>query len=500
MFGFLKKSKTSNQEQPDKKDDNSSKNENITKDSVPSSIMQCEELVKNIFGKSSDVVIQSFDTQKGKAMVVYIDGLINKDLLDRDIISPLKSKNFDSDINLAIKSHYEELTEMPAFVQEVVQGKTALFYEGSKKIFVIDIKQWDKRSVEAPDTETAILGPREGFTESIRTNTALLRRKLRTPKLIIESMIIGKQGNTPIGIAYIEGIVNRDVLNEVKSRLSEIDTDAVFAVGSIEQYICKNRFSPVSGMGNTQKPDVIASRILEGRVAIFCDGAPIVLTVPELFIENLHTSDDYYERIPLVSILRLLRIFGLSIAVVLPGLAVAIITFSQEMMPEVFLNTLITATQKVPLPMGAEIFFLLLMFELLSEAGVRMPKSVGTAITIVGGLVVGDAAVNAGIVSAPSVIIVATTAVAHFIVPGISGFILLNRLLFLILGGTMGLIGIGTGVIIMLTQLISLESFGIPILSSFSKNELKDSIFRFPLESMKFRPASIAKDNVRRRK
>ena len=499
MFGLFKKRKTNGQKWAGTTSGESAGPQSTAQDAVPPSILQCEKRVRDLLGNSFDIVVEAFDTFKKKAMIVYIDGLINKDLMERDIISPLKSREFDGDVNLALKTHYKEIAEMPAFVSEVLQGQTALFYEGSQKIYIIDIKQWDKRSVETPDTESVIRGPREGFTESIRTNTALLRRRLRTPKLTIENMVLGREGNTPVGIAYVEGIVNRDVLSELKYRLSQIDTDAIFESGNIEQYICRHKFSPVSGMGSTQKPDVVAARILEGRVAVFCDGTPHVLTIPELFVENLQSSEDYYNRILLATTLRLLRIVGLFITLMLPGLSVAIITFSQEMMPSVFLNSLVASTQKTPLPSGAEIFLLILMFELLKEAGTRLPKTVGSAITIVGALIIGDAAVSAGIVSAPAVIIVALTAVSSFIVPTLPEFVILYRMLFFFLGGTMGLIGIGTGVVIMLIQLVSTESFGVPILSSFSKNELKDIIFRFPLRSMTYRPESIAKDNVRRR-
>ncbi len=500
VFGFLKKHRKNSQGKHNKKNDKNNTNENVAQDTIPSSISQCEKLVQSIFGNSSDIIIQTFDTQKEKALLVYVDGLVSKNLMDRDIISPLKAKGFNGDMSLAIQTHYQEVFNVSTFVSEVLHGQTALFYEGSKKIYMIDIKQCDRRSVETPDTEAVIRGPREGFTENFRTNTSLLRRKLRTPKLVIENVIIGRQSNTPVSIAYIEGIVNQDVLKEVKSRLDKIDTDAILESGNIEQYICKHKFSPVSGIGTTQKPDVAAARILEGRVAVFCDGTPHVLTIPELFVENLQTSEDYYNRILLATTLRILRFLGLFITIMLPGLSVAIITFSQEMMPTVFLNSLIASTQKTPLPAGAEIFLLILMFELLKEAGTRLPKTVGSAITIVGALIIGDAAVSAGIVSAPAVIIVALTAVSSFIVPTLPEFIILYRMLFLFLGGSLGLIGIGTGVVIMLTQLVSTESFGIPILSSFSKNELKDIILRFPLRSMIYRPAAIAKDNMRRRK
>jgi spore germination protein KA len=354
--------------------------------------------------------------------------------------------------------------------------------------------------VEPPDSEAVIRGPKEGFTENIRTNTSLIRRKIKNPNLVFENIVLGRQTNTIVELVYVDGIVNQDVLKELKRRISEIDTDSVLESGHIEQYIEENPLSPFSCMGVTQKPDILATRILEGRVAVLCDGTPHVLTIPEMFIENIHTGEDYYNRALFTTIIRILRIIGLFITIMLPGMYVAVVTFNQEMLPPVFLINIITSSQKTPMPAAAELFLMILMFELLKEAGTRLPKAVGSAITIVGSLIIGDAAVNAGIVSAPMVIVVALTAVTGFILPNLSEFIIIYRLVFLFLGSTMGLIGIGSGIVIMLTQLISANSFGIPILSSFSKNEMKDMVLRFPLWSLKYRPSSIAKNNVKRQK
>lgn len=467
---------------------------------IPGSIDKCEEIVKEIFGDSSDIVIDVLETRTGKAMIVFVDGLADKDLVDRDIIAPLKSVNFQGNITAAIRSGITDVDSMTAVTGQVLQGNTAVFFEGRKLAAIADLKSFQMRSVESPDAEAAIRGPREGFTENLRTNTSLLRRKIRTPDLIMENITVGRQTNTIITLAYIKGIVNTDVLDKVKYRISKIDADSIMESGYIEQYITENGLSPVSGIGLTQKPDVAASKILEGRVAVICDGTPHVLTIPELFIENIQTSEDYYNRPILSSLLRLLRILGLFITVMLPGISVAVITYNQEMMPAVFFQNLIVSTAKTPLPAGAEIFLLILMFELLREAGTRLPKAVGSAITIVGALIIGEAAVNAGIVSAPAVIIVALTAVTSFIVPNLTEFTLMYRLVFLFLGGTMGLIGIGSGLVIMFTQLISTTSFGVSLLDSFSKTELLDSAVRFPLWSLKLRPVSIAKNNVVRKK
>lgn len=345
-----------------------------------------------------------------------------------------------------------------------------------------------------------IRGPKEGFTENIRTNTALLRKRIKNQRLVIENQVYGRQTSTQVEIVYIDGIVNQRVLAEVKKRLAKIDVDNISESGIIEQYICENVLSPVSGIGLTQKPDVVVMRILEGRVAIMCDGTPHVLTLPELFIENLQTVEDYYNRPVYATFIRILRLIALFITVMLPGLSVAILTFNEEMVPSTFLISVINSTLKTPMPLAAEVFLLTLMFELLREAGTRLPRAVGSAITIVGSLIIGEAAVSAGIVSEPMVIVVAITAVTSFMIPNLIEFAIVYRAMFWLLGSLMGLIGIGTGIVIMLTQLGSTDSFGIPILSSFSKSELKDSILRFRLEFLKFRPSSIAKDNMKRKK
>jgi len=441
--------------------------------------------------------MERFEINKSAVIVAYIDGLLNKDLIDRDIIAPLKSPGFKGRVSSAINAIYQERSTLSDCISDLLNGNVVIFCDNSEA-FSVDFKQWDKRAIETPDAETVTRGPKEGFTETIRTNTALIRRKIKNTNLIFENMTLGKQTNTLISLVYIKGIVNRDILAEVKTRLSKINVDAVLESGYIEQYIEQNTFSPISGVGVTQKPDIAAARILEGRVAILCDGTPHVLTIPELFIENFHTSEDYYNRTLQALILRTLRVIGLFIGVLLPGLSVAFMTYNAETIPSPFLIHIISSTQKTPLPTAAEAFFLILMFELLKESGTRLPKTVGSAITIVGSLIIGDAAVNAGIVGAPMVIIIALTAVSSFIVPSLSEYILVYRLFFLFLGAVMGLIGIGSGVVIMLVQLISTESFGIPILSSFSKYERRDAILRYPLWSMKFRPSSIAKDNIRR--
>lgn len=250
-------------------------------------------------------------------------------------------------------------------------------------------------------------------------------------KFSLESVKIGKRTQTNIEITYTEDIVNKDVLKEVKRWLSLIDTDAILESGYIEQFIEDNPYSIVSTVGNTQKPDVVAAKILEGRVAIFCDGTPHVLTVPHLFIENMQTGEDYYIRPYLATFLRLIRFLVLFISIMLPALYVDFQTYDQEMIPTTLLITMASSREGVPFPALAEALIMVILFELLKESGLRLPKADGSAVSMVGALIVGEAAVSAGLVSAPMVIVVAATAVASFILPSLNETIVFYRFFFL---------------------------------------------------------------------
>lgn len=264
-----------------------------------------------------------------------------------------------------------------------------------------------------------------------------------------------------------------------------------------------NPYSLISTIGDTQKPDVVAGKLLEGRVAMFCDGTPHVLTMPKFFIEDIQASEDYYARTYYATFLRFLRVFSLLLSIVLPGLYVALQTFHQEMIPTVLLITMAGAREGVPFPAIIEAFLMTLMLELIKESGIRLPRAVGSAVSIVGALVLGQAAVEAGIVSAPMVIVVAATAIAEFAVPSLTEGIILYRLILILLGGFMGLYAMTCGLIIIIVQIISLNSFGIPYgfpLAPGNKQGLKDSIIRFPLWTLIFRPKILEKKNMIRQR
>jgi spore germination protein KA len=468
--------------------------------------------LQEAFKKSNDVIFYEFATSYGiKVLIVYIDGLVNKEILGRDVINSfiIKSKELQANTLLDSKvlkdliavASVTETKTMSTVIDDVLNGNTVLFVDGVATALLIDSKGWEKRAVAEPDTETVIRGPREGFIENIRTNTSLLRRKIKNPNLVFENITLGKQTKTNVAIAYIDGIVNQSILGEVRRRLNKIDTDSILETGYIEQFIEDSPFSVLATVANTQKPDIVAAKILEGRVAIFCDGTPHVLTVPHLFIETLQNSEDYYMRPLLATAWRILRISAFLISIFVPSFYVALQTFHQEMIPTILLLRMVGTNSDIPFPAGAEMLIMLVFYELLRESGIRLPRAVGSAISIVGALIVGESAVNAGLVSAPVVIITAIAGVTGFIVPALSEAVMIYRILFLIAGSVMGLYGIVCGIFIAVMHAVSLRSCGVPFTSTLAPSDesvFKDFIFRFPLWTMKKRPGAIEKNNQQR--
>lgn len=455
----------------------------------------------NIFNSTSDLILHEFKTQKNNhVMVCYIEGFIDRSILDRDIIKPIISNLENSrDIkSVLFVSNMEKEMELENIAEKLNYGNIALFIDGINYAYTINLNNWEKRSIEEPQAEAVVRGPKEGFIEDISTNKAMLRRRIRSSDLVFEDYIIGKQTKTKISIAYLQGTVNEDVLNGVKNRIGKINIDGILESGYIQQLIEDNPGSLVSTIADTQKPDVVVGKILEGRVAVFCDGTPHVLTMPKVFIEDIQTSEDYYLRPYFATFLRGLRVFSLFLSIVLPGLYVALQTFHQEMIPTVLLITMAGAREGVPFPAIVEAFLMTLMLELIKESGIRLPRAVGSAVSIVGALVLGQAAVEAGIVSAPMVIVVAATAIAEFAVPSLTEAVIIYRFILILLGGFMGLYAMICGLVIIIVQIISLDSFGISYGFPFAptnKQGLKDSIIRFPLWSFIFRPESLEKRN-----
>ncbi|MDT3425337.1 spore germination protein KA [Paenibacillus forsythiae] len=489
--------------------------------SVSGEIEQDLALLRTILASSSDIVFREFqmgDAQK--AAIIFLDGMVNTVIVDSDIIRPLlrygeamlqksslSSASLESllrnqVITAAQVSSGEQIQEA---VDHVLSGDTVLLIDGVKKALFISAKGWGKRAVEEPATEAVIRGPREGFTENLLTNISLIRRRLRTPQLKIEGIQLGRLSKTDVAITYLSGVADDSIVEEVRKRVSRIDIDAILESGYVEELIEDNSFSIFPQVNYTERPDKIVANLLEGKVAILIDNTPFALIVPVTFFEMMQASEDYYQRYFISTLIRLLRYLFLVIALLLPSLYIALLTFHQEMLPTSLLLSAAASREAVPFPAIVEALLMEISFEALREAGVRLPRPVGQAVSIVGALVIGEASVSAGIVSAPMVIIVSITGIASFIIPSYSQAITIRLLRFpmMLLAGTLGLYGVLLGVLFILIHLARLRSFGVPYLSPLAPlhtSDLKDVLVRVPWWGMIRRSTESAKNNPRRMK
>lgn len=489
------------------------KNEHLY--NLPTDINQYLHELNKEFGNSADIVIRRFELGSDKqisAALVYTDGLANnKEISDffKVLLKDFPQKNITVSINKYIQDHLlifgdvKEVHSKTEVYNEILRGSVAIIIAEESTTLIVGTKGWESRAIAEPENEMTIRGPREGFNENIRTNTALVRRKIPSTKLRYEQKYIGTLTETAVGIMYIKGIVNPKIVEEVKRRLNRIEIDSILESGYIEELIQDSTFSLFPTVYNTERPDKVASELLQGKVAIFVDGTPFVLIVPVSIAMYFQAGDDYYLRFPIGSFLRILRIATFFIATTLPSFYVAVTTYHRELIPTTLLVRLAAQREGIPFPAIIEAFLMEITFEILREAGLRMPKSIGQAVSIVGALVLGTAAVDAGIVSAAMVIIVAMTAISNFTTPGYDMAIAsrIIRFILLVLAGTLGLFGMLFGLILFVIHLSSLRSFGIPYLAGIAPMNLsdqKDIFVRVPWFWMKRRPYLFSqKDQVR---
>jgi spore germination protein KA len=474
------------------------------------------EEIKHTFGPSTDIIIREIRIGEAASMesaIIYTDGLADVTNLLEVIMVEIREAKLEPNVTLpdqVIQRLQENslsvgeinvVTELQQLYTSVLSGDTAMLFQGSEKGLLLNTRKWKERSVEEPNAQSVVRGPRDGFTENIRTNTALVRRRIKDPNLWMESIQVGRISKTDVNLMYMNGIVNEKVVEEVRQRLGRIDIDAIFESGNIEELIQDETFTLFPTIYNTERPDSISSQILEGRVAIFVDGTPFVLTVPAIFTQFFQASEDYYQRADFATLLRMLRFLCFFISLLAPSLYIAVTTFHQELLPPQLLVGLIAAREGVPFPAFIEALLMEITFEILREAGLRLPKSIGQAVSIVGTLVIGQAAVEAGLVSPSMVIVVSLTAISNFVFPSFSMGIAVRILRFpiMLLAASFGLFGITVGLIAIVLHLCSLRSFGIPYLSPFGPfilSDQKDSIFRVPQWAMYSRPRLISQKNI----
>ncbi|MBQ8425109.1 MAG: spore germination protein [Clostridia bacterium] len=362
----------------------------------------------------------------------------------------------------------------------------------------------EKRGIQEPPSAKVIKGPREGFVEDITTNNVLVRKRLKTPNLKIINLYVGERSKTQISLYYIQDVAKQEIVEKVKKIIESISIDAVIDSYYIVSYLEGDEVKFFKRVGNTEKPDVFCSKILEGRVGIMVDGSPMALTVPFVLIEDLQSAGDYYSTPAFATFTRIMRFIGLVIAILIPGIYVSLQSYNYRILPINFLITLLSSIEGLSVPPLIEILLVLFLFEIISEASVRMPSAMGMALSIIGALALGNTAVDAGIISPPSIVIVAISSVALHIIPDQFDQTRILRILFTVIGGIIGLYGIYVGIIYLITYLCSLESFGVPYLVPYSpsvKSDKKDGFIMKPIQRMKYRPMLMSgKDKVRQGK
>lgn len=473
-------------------------------------------LFKKVFADDDTIEYRKISSKGSnplKFCLVYVNGMVNNDALSRNIIKPLmKALARDLLLNNRTLDHISQrvididnikiTASLHEIVSEVLSGKTLVLIEGFKKAFIVGTAQLEKRSIEEPPSEKVVRGPREGFTESIITNLALIRKKIKNSDLKFKFKVVGARTKTNVCICYIDTLVNKKILEEVYKRLDDIKIDGILDSGYVEELIKDSPLSPFSTVGNTERPDIVASRLLEGRIALVVDGTPFVLTIPHLFIEYFQSEGDYYNNFILGSINRMITFIGFFLATSVPAIYVALTTFHQEMIPTPLLLSISALREGVPFPTIVEAVFMLFAFEILREGGVRLPTPVGATISFIGALIIGQAAVQAKIFSAPIVIVVAITGITNFLTPKMIGGLIVVRFIFLILSAFLGLYGYIFGVIGLFIHLMSMRSFGVPYMmyiGSIKGQEIKDTVIRAPWWLMYLRPKIIGQqDSVRK--
>ncbi len=493
--------------------DNKNDNKKNDKKALVNSLTENISLFKNIFSNDETLITREFQNKSLKAAdccIIYVEGMVNTEIINENIIQPILRSDLTKEIDtgnlldelrkkVIVSNNVSVESNINNIVSSVIYGDTLFLLEGYDKALVISSKGWQTRSITEPESTRVVRGPREGFTESIIMNLSLVRRKIKNPDLKFKFKEIGERTNTKTCICYIEGLVLKDVMNELEKRLNEIDIDGIIDSGYIQELIRDAPFSPFETVGSSERPDVIAAKLLEGRIALFVDGSPFVLTVPYLVVENFQANEDYYNSFIFGSINRAIRGFTAVTSVAIPAIFLSIVAYHQEMLPTPLLLSISASRQGVPFPTVLSLILMLFIFDILREAGTRMPSPIGQAVNIVGTLVLGQAAVEARLVSAPVIIVTAITGITTLINMNFITATIIFRTFFLFGAAFMGIYGFLITFFIMYLHLMSIRSFGVPYMMNVTRakdHDGQDAWIRAPWWTMTLRPKIVAAKNL----
>ncbi len=454
----------------------------------------------------ADVIYYQFKCNQKSYQLCYVDSITDKNRMGDLLIRPIFALNPSSLEEVFYSLQIPNLTKISNLsdaITKLLAGQALLFCDGEDFLISCDFLTYPTRAIAEPPTSTVVRGPREGFTESLKINLSMLRRRIKVKELVLENQEIGKYSKTTVCICYLSSIANSEIVKKVKQSLSTIEIDSIPDSSYVAKAINQRKASLFKQVGNTEKPDIFTQKLLEGRVGILVDGSPIAITVPYMLIEDLQSSEDYFVNNYRANMERIIRLISLAFAILLPALFVSAQLFHLQIIPLNFLLTIVSSIKGIPLSPSFEMFFTLLIFEILNEASIRMPKYVGMVLSIVGALVLGDTAVKAGIVSTPTIMIMALSGICLYTAPDMVDSMSVLRLIYLIVAGSLGGYGISLLSAFIAIYLCSIDNFGVPILAPYAPTllpDLKDGVTMDFITKMKKRPISLRTKNKTRLK
>lgn len=430
------------------------------------------EHVKSKLEGSFDVKYRKINYNSGEVLLVFIDNMVDSKFISEYIVAPLIEIECGIDSIKEIKEKVlranilGEVEDKEDAVAQIIGGNVVLLFSNFEEVLFCEARGFAKRSIAIPETENVIKGPKEGFTEVFVDNISMLRRRIKSPDLKFENVTVGQKSNTVVVIVYIKGVTPEPLLNSVRNAIIKIKNEFILDTNYIEEQL-EDKHSMFSTISYTEKPDIMAAKIMEGRVGVLVDGTPFGITMPTFFVEHLHAADDYYMNKHYSNVTRWLRLAAFTIAVFLPGVYVAFITYHFSLIPSIFILRLAVSRAGVPFPTVVEVFLMMTFFQLIKEAGVRLPQPIGQAMSIVGALILGDAAVGAGLASQSTVMIVALASICYFLIPKLYSGSAIWTVILLIFGASLGLPGFYIGFFMFITHLASLKSLGYPFMFPF---------------------------------
>ena len=463
--------------------------------------------LQSIFGNSEDLIVKDIYVKDKHLIIMYVLGIVDLLQLSKFVVEPLQNQqqiNSISDVTGALMlCETEKIKQLRQIYENLCKGKACIFVEGESCVVSCSVDSFKTRSVAEPPTSAVLYGPRVGFCENLKTNLNLVRHILSTPHLARKSIKVGRITHTDISVVYLDNVADKKIVKQIVHTLEKIDIDGIIDSYYIVQYLAQYKYSIFKQIGITEKPDILCAKMLEGRVGILVDGSPIALTLPFVLIEDFQASNDYYQNSKRATFVRFIRILSIFMSIYVPAMYVAVQLFHYKAIPLKFLTTIINSTQGLPFTPFAEMLFILLLFDILYEASLRMPSYLGLAMSIVGALILGDMAVKAGLVSPPAVTVMALSGITIYTIPDQVSQLSLLRLLFVIVGGTLGFFGITILTLYFIIYLNDFDSYSAPYLSPMSPvsfKDMKDSVIKSDISKMTTRPQSISTINKTRQK